>query len=342
MGYTSIPKVSLHDHLDGGLRPKTLIELAALNGVELPAADPNQLARAIVMRASEGTLTGYLETFGWTIAVMQDVVALERIAYEAVLDLAEDGVVLGEVRFAPLLHTRNGLSPQQAIDAVVKGLVRGGKKTGVPVGLILCALRHQDEANQIVTLFESNWTDDGLVIGVDLAGPEAGFPVTGHPAFTELAARWPNAPITLHAGEAAGVQSIWDAVAAGARRIGHGTRLIDDILSDRKLLEVIRNRGIMLEVCLTSNYQTGAVDSISSHPLVAFLGEGVKVNIDVDNRLVSGTSQSAEIGLASALVGLHNEQLRAISRNALDASFMPAWAKKKAEARLRSAPLPAR
>jgi adenosine deaminase len=326
--FIALPKVALHDHLDGGVRATTLLELAQDARIHLPADTPSSLAKAISDQADSGSLSEYLRVFGWTVAVMQSYASLKRIAYEAVLDLSADGVVLGEIRFAPHLHTSKELTLQQAIDAVTDGLSTGTRDTGIPVGLILCALRHQSNAESVVDLFERNWAKDGLVVGVDLAGPEAGFPVTEHPAFKRLADRRHGAPITIHAGEAAGVKSIWEALEAGARRIGHGTRLIDDIVSDRRLVNVIRERDVLLEVCLSSNCQTGAAASILKHPLGAFLDEGLKVSIDADNRLVSATKHSDEIALACETFALSIDTLRKIGADSIDASFMPESVKK--------------
>jgi adenosine deaminase len=335
--FRELPKVALHDHLDGGLRPETLLELANVAGVSLPAESPSLLGKAIAERANSGTLTGYLETFGWTVAVMQTAESLTRIACEAVEDLAADGVVLAELRFAPLLHTGGGLTPRQAIEAVTKGLAEGTRRTGLPAGLILCALRHRDEAQVIVDLFERSRIENELVIGIDLAGPEEGFPVEAHPAIAQLAKRCPGAPITIHAGEAAGSSSIWSAVLAGARRIGHGTRLIDDIRGDRALLRALRAKGILLEVCVSSNCQTGAVRSWSDHPLSAFLNEGVKVSIDADNRLISATSHSEEARIAHSTFGLTKLQLLQVARGSAISSFMPAAARRRALARIEAA-----
>lgn len=318
-----LPKVALHDHLDGGLRATTLLELGRHFGVTLPGDSAAVLAQEVAARANSGSLVRYLETFDWTVAVMQTPDALTRIAREAVEDLANDGVVLAEIRFAPLLHTGQGLTPQEVVDAVSLGIAQGSQNTGVPAGLILCALRCNDEADAIVELYLNNRAG-GIVVGVDLAGPEAGFPVTLHPAIARLAASQPGAPITLHAGEAAGVESMWDAVNAGARRIGHGVRLIDDILADRTLLATIRERNIHLEICLSSNVQTGAVAHMDAHPLRRFLAEGVKVSLDADNRLMSATSHSKEFGIAQTQFGLSFAQMQSMTRNAIDASFLPA------------------
>ena len=318
-----MPKVALHDHLDGGVRPETLLELSMARRLALPANTADLLALEVAKRANSGSLVQYLEAFGWTLPVMQTREALKRIAFEAVEDLAADGVVLGELRFGPMLHTQDGLTPQQAIDAVCDGLAAGTAKTGVPVGLILCGLRHNDEFDTIARLFRDNYGDGSLVVGVDLAGPEFGFPVTNHPAIAQLAKEMPGAPITLHAGEADGVDSIWQAVRAGARRIGHGTRLIDDISADRALLRALVDEGIMLEVCLSSNAQTGSIAKLAQHPLNRFRAEGVLLTLNTDNRLVSATTLSQEYALAHSVFGVPEKELAQMADTGLDVSFMP-------------------
>lgn len=318
-----MPKVALHDHLDGGVRPATLLELGAQYGVSLPADTPELLALEVAKRANSGSLVSYLEAFNWTIPVMQTAQALTRIAREAVEDLAADGVVLAEIRFAPLLHTTQGLSPQQVIDAVVTGLQQGTEKTGVPTGLILCGIRTNDEFEQVADLFRANYGPASTVVGVDLAGPEKGFPVAAHPSIAKLAAALPGAPITLHAGEAVGIASMWQAVDAGARRVGHGLYLIEDILADRALLKAILERDILLEICLSSIHQTGDIPRLDAHPLPRFLEEGVKATLDVDNRLMSATTYSREYELAHSTFGLSLPTLKKLARNGAAASFLP-------------------
>jgi len=333
--FKAFPKVALHDHLDGGVRPSTLLELACAQGIALPADTPEQLALEVAKRVNSGSLVSYLEAFDWTVPVMQTADALTRIAREAVEDLAEDGVVLAEIRFAPLLHTAGGLSAQQVIDAVSAGLRQGTELTGMPAGLILCGIRCKDEFGEVARLFRENYHPHSVVVGVDLAGPELGFPVSKHPAIAALAAEIPDAPITLHAGEvkggaehetdgvSAGVASIREAIRAGARRVGHCTCLIEDILGDRALLQEILERDILVEVCLTSNGQTLAVENVASHPLPRFLAERVKATLDVDNRMVSATSYSAEYQLAYEVLRISEEALLQMSRNGLQASFLP-------------------
>lgn len=322
--FKAFPKVALHDHLDGGLRPQTLLELSREQGLLLPADDAQTLALEVARRANSGSLTQYLEAFNWTLPVMQTEAALARIAREAVEDLAADGVVLAEIRFAPLLHTRDGLTGHAAICAVVKGLEQGSEATGLPVGLILCAIRSNDEFDKVAMLYQEFHHELSTVVGIDLAGPEAGFPISAHPGVAALTGRQVRRTnLTLHAGEAAGVDSIWEAVNAGARRIGHGTRLIDDILADRSLLKVILEKKILLEVCLSSNQQTGCVKSVVDHPLQRFIEEGVRVSLDVDNRLMSATTHSQEYAIAHHQLGLSLDTLKVLNRNALAASFLP-------------------
>lgn len=324
--FKAFPKVALHDHLDGGLRPQTLLELSREQGLALPADNAHALGLEIARRANSGSLTQYLEAFNWTLPVMQTEAALTRIAREAVEDLAADGVVLAEIRFAPLLHTAQGMLPHSVIAAVVKGLEQGSEATGLPVGLILCAIRSNDEFDQVAALFHDFHHELSTVVGIDLAGPEAGFPISAHPGVVRLTSRQASRTnLTLHAGEAAGVDSIWEAVNAGARRIGHGTRLIDDIVADKSLLKVILEKKILLEVCLSSNQQTGCVTSVSEHPLQRFIEEGVWVSLDVDNRLMSATTHSQEYAIAHNELGLSLDTLKVLNRNALAASFLPTY-----------------
>jgi adenosine deaminase len=338
MDFVDTPKVALHDHLDGGVRPSTLIELAREFGVVLPSYQEPVLQKLIADGASQGSLDQYLKMFGWTVPVMQTRGALTRIGREAVEDLAADGVVLAEVRFAPLLHTDGGLTAQEAIDAVLDGLRMGCARTGVPVGLILCGIRSRNEFDEVADLFEANCTGQaGAVVGVDLAGPEFGYPVSMHPGIRKLAERVPGASITIHAGEADGVRSIWEAIDAGAKRIGHGTRLIDDILGDRTLLRTLVDRRVLLEVCVSSNAQTGCISGPQAHPLRRFVEEGVVVNIDVDNRLMSNTSYSREYALVDKALGLGERDFKRIVADALSHSFLGEDSKNDVARRLRQA-----
>lgn len=301
----SLPKVLLHDHLDGGLRPATIVELAAQVGHELPTTDPDELGRWFVESASAGSLELYLETFAHTVAVLQTADALRRVARECALDLAADGVVYAEVRFAPEQHVEQGLSLQDVVDAVRTGFDEGmaqARADGRPIRVlaILCAMRHLDRWQEVAELAIAN--RDAGVVAFDLAGPEDGFPPSRlSEVFGTL--RRAHFPCTLHAGEAAGLDSIADAVAEGALRLGHGVRLADDVgaddLGDRLglLAHWVRDRRLALEVCPSSNVQTGGAASIAEHPVTRLLRLGFAVTVNTDNRLQSGTSLGRELTL---------------------------------------------
>ncbi|HXY03728.1 MAG TPA: adenosine deaminase, partial [Terriglobales bacterium] len=296
----ALPKVLLHEHLDGVLRPKTIVELARKeNYTQLPSEDPDELARWFHQGANQGNLSKYLEGFAHTIAVMQTEEALERVAYEQAEDLSRDGVVYFETRFAPIFHTRNGLTHQQVISAVLKGLEQGRRTFGIASGLIICAMRNMDvslETAEIAVDFRERG-----VVGFDLAGEEGGFPPKKHvDAFHYIQRE--NFNITIHAGEGFGKESIWQAIQyCGAHRIGHGTRLIDDIaVEDGRavklgdLAQYVLDKRIPLEICLISNVHTGAAPSLAEHPFKIFYREKFRVTLNTDNRLMSDTSMSKE------------------------------------------------
>ncbi|NUU15913.1 adenosine deaminase [Cellulomonas humilata] len=327
----TLPKVVLHDHLDGGLRPATIIELAAEIGYELPATDPVELGRWFVEAASSGTLERYLETFDHTVAVMQTEDGLRRVARESVLDLAADGVVYAEQRYAPEQHLQKGLSLQQVVDAVQAGFAEGiseaaAQGRSIRVGTLITAMRHADRGDEIAALALEN-RDNG-VVGFDIAGAEAGFPPSRQAAaFTTLA----NAdfPATVHAGEAAGVESIAEAVhVAHACRIGHGVRLVEDIttdgLGDRlgTLAHWVRDRRIPLELCPSSNVQTGAAESVATHPVTRLRNLGFAVTVNTDNRLQSGTSMTRELTLLVQEAGWDLVDLRDVAVTAAAHSFL--------------------
>lgn len=320
LDFLAIPKTVLHDHLDGGVRPETLLSLANSCGMMLPVSTSADLSDLITSCANSGSLERYLTAFSWTVPAMQTASALRRVAFEAVEDLASDGVVLAEIRFAPFLHTNSGLTPQEAIDAVVCGIRDASEDTGVPVGLILCGMRHKNEFSDVVDLYRANGKN--LVVGVDLAGPEYGFPVEKHLGLGCFN-RQGDAPITIHAGEADGVNSIVRSIDCGARRIGHGTRLIDDIDGEGYALGLVLQRRIHVEVCLSSNVHTGAVSSLQAHPLRRFIDEGVRVSLDTDNRLMSATMPSNEYRIAHEVHGLSKADLLKITTDSILASFLP-------------------
>src|ERR1700683_3531287 len=325
----SVPKVLLHEHLDGVLRPQTVIELARdANYTELPTDSPQPLAQWFHQGANKGSLAKYLEGFAHTIAVMQTEEALERVAYEQVEDLANDGVVYFETRFAPLFHTKKGLTHQQIVSAVLKGLERGRKDFGIASGLIICAMRNLNVSLEMAEL-ALDFRARG-VVGFDLAGEEGGFPPKKHvDAFHYIQRE--NFNITIHAGEGYGKESIWQAIQyCGAHRIGHGTRLIEDIaVVDGKvaklgdLAQYVLDKRIPLEICLISNVHTGATPSLAQHPFKIFYQEKFRVTLNTDNRLMSSTTMTREFEAAAETFGLSMDDFEKITINAMKSAFLP-------------------
>jgi adenosine deaminase len=324
----SLPKVLLHEHLDGVLRPKTVIELAnSAKYDQLPTEDPQELARWFHQGANQGSLPKYLEGFAHTIAVMQTEEALERVAYEQAEDLSGDAVVYFETRFAPIFHTRKGLSHQQVVSAVLRGLERGRKDFGVSSGLIICAMRNMDVSLEMAEL-AVDFRERG-VVGFDLAGEEGGYPPKKHVEAFHYIQRQ-NFNITIHAGEGFGKESIWQAIQyCGAHRIGHGTRLIDDIaVADGKavklgdLAQYVLDKRIPLEICLLSNVHTGAARSLSEHPFKIFYQEKFRVTLNTDNRSMSDTTMTKEFEAARDTFGLSLEDFEKITINAMKSAFL--------------------
>ncbi|GEJ98654.1 adenosine deaminase [Streptomyces sp. 1-11] len=324
----SLPKAVLHDHLDGGLRPATVVELAAAVGHTLPATDPDELAAWYFEAANSGDLVRYIATFEHTLAVMQNREGLLRVAEEYVLDLAADGVVYAEVRYAPELNTRGGLSLSEVVEAVQEGLAAGMAKaaaagTPVRVGTLLCGMRMFDRVREAADLAVA-YRDAG-VVGFDIAGAEDGFPPADHlDAFEHL--RRESVPFTIHAGEAHGLPSIHQALqVCGAQRIGHGVRITEDIVDGKlgRLAGWVRDRRIPLEMCPTSNLQTGAAASIAEHPITALKDLGFRVTLNTDNRLVSGTTMTREMSLLVEEAGWTVEDLRTVTVNAVKSAFIP-------------------
>jgi adenosine deaminase len=325
----SLPKVLLHEHLDGVLRPETVIELARETGyAELPTQDPEALGQWFFRGANQGSLAKYLEGFAHTIAVMQTEEALERVAYEEAEDLSRDGVVYFETRFAPLFHTRKGLSHQQIVSAVLKGLERGRKDFGVRSGLIICAMRNMNVSLEMAEL-AVDFRQRG-VVGFDLAGEEGGYPPKKHVEAFHYIQR-ENFNITVHAGEGYGKESIWQAIQyCGAHRIGHGTRLIDDIaVKDGRavnlgdLAQYVLDKRIPLEICLLSNVHTGATPSLAEHPFKILYQEKFRVTLNTDNRLMSHTSMTQEFAAAAETFGLTLSDFERITINAMKSAFIP-------------------
>jgi len=346
----SLPKVSLHDHLDGGLRPATIIELAAEVGYELPATDPEELRQWFVDSADSGSLVRYLETFDHTVAVMQTRASLVRVAREFVEDLAEDGVVYGEVRWAPEQHLTAGLSLDEAVEAVQDGLEEGMDLVDeaggyIEVGQIVTAMRHADRGSEIAQLAVRH-RDNG-VVGFDIAGAEDGFlPSRFTEAFTYLAEN--NFPATVHAGEAAGLDSIQDALVHGrALRLGHGVRIAEDIHLDVQqedghdvgtvtlgdLAQWVRDREIPLELCPSSNLQTGAVSgfgtTLAEHPIDLLHQLGFNVTVNTDNRLMSGVTLTSEFELLMDTFGYSFDTVLELTLNAVHAAFLPIEAREQ-------------
>src|SRR6201993_1748222 len=325
----SLPKVLLHEHLDGILRPRTVIELAKNVGYrQLPTQDPEDLARWFHQGATQGSLPKYLEGFAHTIAVMQTEEALERVAYEQAQDLSGDGVVYFETRFAPIFHTQNGLTHQQVVSAVLKGLERGRKDFGISSGLIICAMRNMDVSLEMAEL-AVDFRQRG-VVGFDLAGEEGGYPPKKHVEAFHYIQRQ-NFNITVHAGEGYGKESIWQAIQyCGAHRIGHGTRLIDDIaVTDGKVVKLgdlaqyVLDKRIPLEICLLSNVHTGATPSIAEHPFKVLYEQKFRVMLNTDNRLMSDTTLTREFQVAIESYGLSIDDFEKITINAMKSAFLP-------------------
>ncbi|MEN3583970.1 adenosine deaminase [Streptomyces sp. ZYX-F-203] len=326
-----LPKAVLHDHLDGGLRPATVVELASAVGHTLPTSDADELAAWFYEAANSGDLVRYIATFEHTLAVMQTREGLLRTAEEYVLDLAADGVVYGEVRYAPELMLKGGLTLAEVVETVQEGLASGMAKaaaagTPVRVGTLLCGMRMFDRVREAADLAVA-FRDAG-VVGFDIAGAEDGYPPADHlAAFEHL--RRANVPFTIHAGEAHGLPSIHQALqVCGAQRIGHGVRITDDIpdLTAGKLGRLagwVRDRRIALEMCPTSNLQTGAATSVAEHPITALKDLGFRVTLNTDNRLVSGTTMTREMSLLVDEAGWTAEDLRTVTVNALKSAFAP-------------------
>jgi adenosine deaminase len=321
----AVPKVLLHDHLDGGLRPETIVELAREVGHTLPADDAASLGRWFTESADSGSLERYLETFDHTVAVMQRDDHITRVARECVEDLAADGVVYAEVRYAPEQHLEGGLTLEEVVRAVQHGFDEGMAATGIVVRQLLTAMRHQARSREIAELAVKH-RDDG-VVGFDIAGAEAGYPPTRHLDAFEYLQR-ENAHFTIHAGEAFGLPSIWQAIQwCGADRLGHGVRIIDDITVDGddvrlgRLAQYVRDKRIPLELCPHSNIQTGAADSIAEHPIGLLSRLRFRVTVNTDNRLMSGTSMSREMGALVDAFGWGLDDLQWVTVNAMKSAF---------------------
>ncbi|MFJ5828572.1 adenosine deaminase [Streptomyces sp. NPDC093089] len=328
------PKVLLHDHLDGGLRPGTIIELAREQGYDqLPETEPDKLGIWFREAADSGSLERYLETFAHTCAVMQTRAALVRVAAECAVDLAEDGVVYAEVRYAPEQHLEGGLTLEEVVEAVNEGFREGERQARadgyrIRIGALLTAMRHAARALEIAEL--ANRYRDSGVVGFDIAGAEAGYPPTRHLDAFEYLKR-ENNHFTIHAGEAFGLPSIWQALQwCGADRLGHGVRIIDDIeVADDgsvrlgRLAAYVRDKRVPLEMCPSSNLQTGAAASFAEHPIGLLRTLHFRATVNTDNRLMSGTTMSREFELLNEAFDYTLDDMQWFTVNAMKSAFIP-------------------
>lgn len=328
------PKVLLHDHLDGGLRPQTVIDLAEQSGYhQLPSTDAEELRQWFYDAADSGSLERYLQTFAHTVGVLQSAAALHRVAKECAIDLAADGVVYAEVRFAPELHTEHGLRLPETVEAVLAGFAEGSAQAAasghpIMVRALLTAMRTAARSMEIADLVVA-YRDEG-VAGFDIAGAEAGYPPTRHlDAFEYL--RRENIHFTIHAGEGFGLPSIWEALQwCGADRLGHGVRIMDDIevrpdgsAELGRLAAYVRDKRVPLEMCPSSNLQTGVCDTVAEHPIGLLRRLNFRVTINTDNRLMSHTSMSHEMALCSEAFGWGLPDLQWLTVNAMKSAFLP-------------------
>jgi adenosine deaminase len=354
------PKVLLHDHLDGGLRPRTVVELARDQGYAgLPTTDPDELGRWFHASAASGSLSLYLRGFAHTIAVMQSEDALERVGYECGEDLARDGVVYAEVRYAPVFHTERGLNVEQIVQSVERGFERAERDHNITLRQLICAMRDRTDSLETAELAIAN--RERGVVGFDIAGEEAGHPAKAHLEAFQLCRR-ENFSITIHAGEAFGPPSIWQALQyCGAHRIGHGVRLVEDMaISEGKVVKLgplaayVRDKRIPLELCPSSNVDTGAVPTLAEHPIRHFIAQRFRVTVNTDNRLMSDVTLSDEFQRLSRIAGLTLADVERLSINAMKSAFVgydervaiiyarikPGYARLRGEPALAGYPLP--
>jgi len=326
--FHDLPKVILHDHLDGGLRPETIIELARDSNYTIPTENPDDLANWFQRGADRKSLPLYLEGFAHTCALMQIRDNLYRTAYEMMEDMARDHVVYVETRFAPVFHTDGGMEPAAVVEAVLDGLDAGKKDFGVEYGLIICSMRHMTTSLAMAELAVA-YRDRG-VVGFDLAGEESGYPPKDHLDAFHFIQR-ENFNITIHAGEGFGKESIWQAVQyCGAHRIGHGVRLVEDMqIKNGKvedmgtLAQYLLDKRIPMEICLSSNIHTGAISEMGQHPFPLFHLFGFRTTLNTDNRLMSGTSMTDEFRIAHDHFNLTFDDFEKLTINAMKSAFIP-------------------
>lgn len=325
----SAPKVLLHDHLDGGLRPQTIIDLAKQIGYKkLPTSNPAELGAWFHRGANKGNLVEYLQGFEHTTSIMQTKEALELVAYEMMEDMKNDNVCYVETRFAPVFHGGKGLYQEDIVNAVLEGLEKGKRDFGVGYGLILCGMRNMKNTLEVAEL-AINFRNQG-VVGFDLAGEEGGYPPKKHIEAFQFIQR-ANFNITIHAGEAFGKESIWQAIQwCGAHRIGHATRLKEDISFDKdgnvvsfgELAQYVLDKRIPLEICLLSNVHTGAIDKIENHPFGTLFKEKFRVTINTDDRLMSDTTMTKEFLTAINVFNITLDDIEKITINSMKSAFI--------------------
>ena len=326
----TLPKVLLHDHLDGGLRPETVIELArSAPDVELPTDNPDELRQWFFRGANRGSLAEYLEGFGVTIALMQTEENLRRITVELAEDLHRDGVVYGEIRFAPIFHQNQGLNVEQVMAAVLDGMGEGERRFGIRLRLIVCAMRNMDPSISLEMAELAVAFRDRGCVAFDLAGDEFGHPPNDHLDAFHYCQR-ESFGITIHAGEAFGKPSIWQALQyCGAHRIGHCTRLVEDmvihegeIIQMGPLAHYVRDHRVPLEVCLQSNVHTGAAESLAKHPFRHLFDKKFRVTLNTDNRLMSNTTMTDEFVVAQEHYGVKLRDFEKLTLNAMKSAFI--------------------
>ena len=313
-----IPKVELHCHLDGSLRTESIIEQAKLDGIKIPSYNFHTLDSQIRLGKKRVTLEEYINRFEITLRVMQNPQALKRFAFELIEDVSKENVKYIEIRYSPFLHTKCGMSLEDTIESVHKGLIKGEKKFNVKSGIIVCGIRHiSPEVSLKLANLAVRFKDRG-VVGFDLAGAEENFPAKEHREAFYLI-RNNNINCTIHAGEAYGASSIHQAIHyCGANRIGHGTRLREDI----DLMNYINDHRIPLEICISSNYHTNTVKSLRAHPIKYYYRKGIRVTINTDNRLISNTTLTKELLLAHQLFGFNLNNFKEITINAMKSAFI--------------------
>jgi adenosine deaminase len=323
--FWELPKADLHCHLDGSLRIETLIALAKERGIPLGSHSPEELKRQLKLGMPCENLADYLRVFSTTVSVLQELASLERVAFELAEDAHQENIRYLEVRYSPALHTERGMRLEEAVEAVLLGLSKARQKYGIAFGVIVCTLRHFPlKTSMELAEVAGKFLGKG-VVAFDLAGGEAQFPGTPHKLAFERAMEL-GLSVTVHAGEAAGADSVREALhLLKAKRLGHGVRLAEDAALEEEVLE----RRIPLECCPTSNVQTAAVASMASHPLKRFVRQGICATLNTDNRLVSDTSLSREYARAYFEMGMTISELCVVARNGFEAAFMEEASKKQ-------------